>query len=343
MTLSSKILCVDDDPLVLRSVERALSGAAELTVETASSPAAARARLRSGEFAVLVTDYEMPDENGVELIESVESSCDVVPVLMTGHSQLEVSLEAINRGHVYAFISKPWKGPELVATVRHAAERFHLGRALHNKIAELEQANEALSARNEELLRAQAEVRRLYDLAATDEKTGAHSYRYFAERLEEEMARSERYGLPLALVLLDLDGFKAANDRLGHIAGDRVLRAVADVLRSKVRVMDVVARFGGDEFAVLLPNTESTGAAILGERLRLGIANAALGGASPGEVTASVGIASIPYHSARTTTEMIEAADAALYDSKAAGRNRCSMASPVQSETVPVVARRRRG
>ncbi|MCA9609193.1 MAG: diguanylate cyclase, partial [Myxococcales bacterium] len=253
MSVPTKVLCVDDDERVLRSVARVLATAPELTVETASDLDQARDRVLSGHPAVLVIDYDMPEQDGIAFLESIEDRSDVVPVLLTGHAGFDLALEAINRGHVYAFLQKPVRPQELIATVRRAAERFELGRALHRKVAELEHVVAELTAKNAELVRARAQLSELRDQAATDHKTGAHSYRYFQHRLDEEVARAARYAMPLSLLLLDLDGFKQANDRLGHVAGDAVLAAVSDTLRLGVRVMDVVARYGGDEFVVLLP------------------------------------------------------------------------------------------
>lgn len=323
-----KVLVVDDDALALRSIARTLELAGGFVVDVCDRPDDARERLLTGEYAVLVTDYQMPVTDGVALIESVESRCDTVPVLLTGHAAFDVVLDAVNRGHVYAFIAKPLRPQQLVATVRRAAERFDLGRALHVKVAELEQANAELTRRNSELESARAELERLQELAATDHKTGAHSYRFFVQRLEEEVARSRRYHLPLSLLLVDLDGFKAANDRLGHRAGDDVLRGVAKTLSQGVRLMDVVSRYGGDEFTVLLPNTTKVGAAVLAERLRVGLEVVGQGPAAAGAITASIGIASLPDEAIDSPEELIEAADRALYVAKTGGRNRCVLASP---------------
>jgi len=162
--------------------------------------------------------------------------------------------------------------------------------------------------------------------AITDELTQLANRRRFTETLAVEVRRAERFGDPLALVLADLDDFKLINDQYGHQAGDEVLRLFADVLRENVRDFDLPVRYGGEEFAVLLPETGLDGAERLARRLQNALLRLRLrevGGDEP-PVTASFGVAAFP--SARSAEELLSAADGALYRAKAAGKNRVALA-----------------
>ena len=158
--------------------------------------------------------------------------------------------------------------------------------------------------------------------AITDELTQLSNRRRFTETLAVEVRRAERFGDPLSLVLADLDDFKQINDRYGHQAGDEVLRRFADVLRENVRDFDLPVRYGGEEFAVLLPETGLDGGEQLARRLQTALLRLRLpeiGGDRP-PVTASFGVAAFP--AARSAEELLSAADGALYQAKAAGKNR---------------------
>lgn len=163
---------------------------------------------------------------------------------------------------------------------------------------------------------------RLAQLSITDALTGLHNARALQERLGREVARSARYRQPLSLLLLDLDGLKVINDRLGHDAGNRALRHVAVVIQSQLRLSDFGARWGGDEFALLAPNTGALEAAALAERVRSLVANDPAGRFVP-PVTISIGIATFdPDQDIQVDPiVMMHAADSALYQAKQMGRN----------------------
>lgn len=179
----------------------------------------------------------------------------------------------------------------------------------------------SLSEMRAQKLALEAANRKLQALATTDGLTGLKNHRAFQETLRQEFAQARRSHLPLALVLLDIDHFKEYNDTFGHPAGDEVLKVIAQVLKRTLRAGDVAARHGGEEFAVILPDTDALCALHLAERLRRAIAQA------PGPlrpITASFGIAAAA-PTTRDHNEVIAEADAALYRSKAQGRNQVSV------------------
>jgi diguanylate cyclase (GGDEF)-like protein len=167
--------------------------------------------------------------------------------------------------------------------------------------------------------------------AVTDELTGLSNVRQLHITLDREVERSRRFASPLGLVMLDIDDFKLVNDEFGHQQGDEVLSGVARVLRRMSRDIDEPARYGGEELSVVLPGTDSEGAAQLAERMREAVERLRLprvGAAGELRVTASFGVASIP-ECADDKDALIAAADAALYQAKRAGKNRVERAEPV--------------
>jgi diguanylate cyclase (GGDEF)-like protein len=163
----------------------------------------------------------------------------------------------------------------------------------------------------------------LKEFSFKDEVTGLYNRRFFSIRLEEEVSRYRRFNHPVSVVLLDLDGFKAVNDELGHAAGDETLRAMADILLKQSRGINVICRYGGDEFAVLLVETSKSGARLYADRIRYVLSTWTF--AHGRRVTASFGIASLPEDVAPAADELIRAADEALYAAKRAGKNRVSV------------------
>jgi len=174
----------------------------------------------------------------------------------------------------------------------------------------------------------------MQEQALTDALTGCYNRRSFEMQLDRDLQLATRLGKPLALLMLDLDRFKQLNDTVGHDAGDHALRLLADCFRQELRGVDTAARFGGDEFALILPGADSDGAHIVAERVRSKIEQILVPGFGP--LSASLGIATYPLHG-RARTELVQHADSALYSAKRAGRNRIVLfQSSVRSPSSPV-------
>jgi len=157
-------------------------------------------------------------------------------------------------------------------------------------------------------------------LAVTDDLTQVYNYRFLKSALRREIKRASRYHQDLALLMVDVDNLKSYNDRHGHLRGSFLLREMAGLFATHVRSWDLVAKYGGDEFTVILPQTNLAGALAAGERLRAAVEGHRFPLARPGEITVSIGVAAFPMDG-QTTSALIETADRALYLAKQRGRN----------------------
>jgi diguanylate cyclase (GGDEF)-like protein len=161
----------------------------------------------------------------------------------------------------------------------------------------------------------------IYRMTIVDGLTGIHNKRYFVEQLDRELSRATRHGRPLTLVICDIDHFKRVNDEFGHLAGDHVLKEAAQLLRSRIRPDDVIARYGGEEIAIILPETDLAGGVRIAEDLRKMIAAEIFVFEDDDiDVTISCGVAQLDPK--WRSHEFVRAADQRLYDAKRAGRNR---------------------
>jgi len=168
----------------------------------------------------------------------------------------------------------------------------------------------------------------LEKLAVTDDLTQVYNYRYLKTALRREVKRASRFRQPLSLLMVDVDNLKAYNDRNGHLRGSHLLKEIAQLFARQVRSWDLVAKYGGDEFTVILPQTLRAGAVSVAERLRSSVAAHSFPLAAAGTITVSVGIASYP-EDGDSVTALIAASDRALYAAKRAGRNRVEGAEPM--------------
>lgn len=354
-----RVLVVDDEELNLDLLQRSLRRKYE--VLTASSPLEAleilRTRPDEGQqpIAAVLSDYRMPHMNGAALLaESVKTHPDARRIIITGYADTDNLIESINSGRIHYIITKPWKHKELHQVLDQLMHGYQLERENRRLLADLRGANVELR-NNERLLAADLDSeqrnlasagieldrigRELEVLSYKDTLTGLYNHRAFQERLSEELARARRHGATLALACADIDNFASLNSELGYQIGDEILRRVADIMCAidsdvRVRASDVVARFGGEEFALLLPETDKEGAHVKADRLRDAIATAAFPGGQ--SVTVSFGLATFP-EDAGSPEELVRAANAALRAAKRAGRNQVQLFS---SEGMPAADER---
>jgi diguanylate cyclase (GGDEF)-like protein len=188
----------------------------------------------------------------------------------------------------------------------------------HERVAALEQIAETCIPAIENARR----YREARQLAETDALTGFFNQRYFHETLRRESLRAQRYDRRLALLILDLDDFKAVNDRIGHLAGDAVLAQVAERLRNEIRSVDIGCRVGGDEFAVIMPESTAEDAAQLFERMHDGLVGMPVPGGQTVRVSAGIG----ELRHGETAAGLFERADSALYRAKELGKDRATIA-----------------
>jgi diguanylate cyclase (GGDEF)-like protein len=303
------VLVVDDDPMMRRVLVQLLESNGYL-VREAEDGLEALESVSENCPDLLITDWEMPGLDGVELCRRLNQANlphYVYAILLTGRTDSQDMIAALQAG-ADDFVSKPIDRASLIA-------RLHAGQ------------------------RACQREQRLREMSERDLLTGVFNRRMFYNQFEREWARSIRYSSPLAAVILDLDFFKKLNDTFGHTAGDAVLERVARTLENECRPSDMVCRYGGEEFCVLLPETDENAAAIWAERARAAIDALRIPYANKKiTVTTSLGVAQ-RLDDTPTIEAMIDAADQCLLFAKGAGRNRVVVASSMRQPMDGILAR----
>jgi two-component system cell cycle response regulator len=304
------VLVVDDDEATREGLRELLSPT--YLVECAADGATALEIARECHPDLVVMDVYMPGNDGFTAFERMrkETRTEDIPVIFFSGPSTEVTVRCLELGAA-DFMAKPVSPRELMARIDRA-------------------------------IREQRDRKALQSLAQTDALTGLANYRALSGRVEAEFHRALRYGSPLSMVTIDLDHLKGINDRWGHEAGNRAIVALARQLQANLRESDFAARFGGDEFVVLLPHQAPHEARVFAERLRTSLKNVDLRAPeNPDDrlpLSISVGIAGHFRSSPKANFgELIKAADAALYEAKRRGRDQVVLfESDLESERPPL-------
>ncbi len=296
----ASVLVVDDRASSYERLQGALSAFHRVQVET--DPNHALMRVAEGGFDVVVVSLDLQAYDGLRLcsqIRSLERTRDVAVLMVAEAEDRARTLRGLDIG-VHDFLIRPVDRNELVARVRTQVRRKRFSERLRES------------------------VHASMELAVTDALTGLHNRRYLDSHLAALFDEASLRGRQLSLLVLDVDHFKSVNDTWGHDAGDEVLREFATRIRANTRGIDVVARFGGEEVVVVMPDTPLDGAELVAERIRERVEAEAFGvhrGTRSLKITVSIGVAARQAGD-QNAGEVLKRADAALYRAKSAGRNR---------------------
>ncbi|MHA1879737.1 MAG: diguanylate cyclase [Candidatus Heimdallarchaeota archaeon] len=300
------ILIVDDDEDIRMLFEEILT-LPGYNVWTASSGFEAINMMKDVDFSIVITDIRMPKMDGVEITQKFkEVNSDTTVIAITGYSSVQSAMALLKEG-AYDYITKPVDINEVRIIVKRAAERYRL----LNEVKEKE----------------------IYkQLAITDGLTEVYNRHYFNQTLPRELERARRYNIPLSFLMVDIDYFKKFNDTQGHLAGDWALKRVSQAIIGSIRTPDMVFRYGGEEFAVVLPETNKPDAIAVAERIRANVSLTRFpdsGMMSSQQLTVSIGACTFPVD-AQNLEEVIDNADKHLYSAKRLGRDRICFSSEMK-------------
>lgn len=310
MKEKASILIVDDDEKTCKTLALLL-GKKGYETETAGTARKAVEKLKEKFFNLTLLDIKLPDMEGIELVTPLkEIYPDMDVIIVTGHASLENSVRALNGG-ASAYIKKPMKMDELLAAIKKALETQRV--AMENR--------RLYDAAQRELAEHKQAEEQLVYMATHDALTGLPNRVLFNDRLTQELAHAQRNKQKLAVMLLDLDYFKDVNDKLGHSVGDKLLQLVGRRLAGLLRKSDVVARMGGDEFLLLLPEIARVENVVkVANKILEVIRKPFVFNSHELDITTSIGIAVFPNDGEDPST-LVKNVDMAMYRAKGRGRD----------------------
>jgi diguanylate cyclase (GGDEF)-like protein len=295
-----RILYADDIAAHVEFVQAFLQGEGyEVHVARDGQEAVEKAEAVQPDLVLL--DILMPKMSGIEACRIIKAAAGekFLPViLVTVKTDIDSKVEGLRIG-ADDYLTRPFEKEELLARI----ESMLRIKSLQDRIREAK--------------------RELEDLIITDRLTGLYNQRYLQQRLHDEFRRAERYSEPLSCLLIDIDHFHRVNEELGHDFGDRLLRELAKIVRACVRDVDILTRYGGEEFMILLPNTHFSGSLTVAERIWKEVQNHVFSqGERQAQITVSIGISFYPSREIHSKDDLLKSAEEALYRAKEMGRNK---------------------
>lgn len=323
---SMMVLLVDDQAMIGEAVRRALSEESDIDFHFCSDPQQALSVAQQIKPTVILQDLIMPGVDGLELLTQYRAAPglkDVPIIVLSTKEDPKVKSAAFTAGANDYLVKLP-DVIELLARIRYHSRSYLT-------MLQRDEAYRALRESQQQLLDTNLVLQRLIK---SDGLTGLANRRYFDEYLEIEWSRALRDQNELALLMIDVDYFKAYNDQHGHVAGDQVLRRVGEALRAScTRASDLAARYGGEEFAVIMPGTAAGGARLQAEKIRREVEAMGIPHDLPktgSAISVSIGIATIRPSPEGDPLSLVVKADEGLYLAKHGGRNQVAMASNSQ-------------
>lgn len=304
----AKILIIDDSPTLRSEVIKVLksTGLFSEFIEANNPTEGFKILLERNNIDIVLCDVVMPGMDGFKFLAMKMARpefSDIPVIMLTSQGEVKDKIKGLEEG-ASDYLTKPFDPGELVARVK-----------AHLRIKYLQ---DQLKRTNEKLV----------ELSIRDVLTGLFNRRHFMELLEKEFDRTLRYGSKLSFLMIDMDHFKSINDTYGHITGDMVLVEVAKVFLKGLRKNDVVGRYGGEEFAMILPGIDLNGTRVVAERYRSQIENIQIHTQSGTlKLSVTIGCSFAPHEKIKTINDLINLADDALYRGKKLGRNRVEVMS----------------
>jgi len=296
--MGEHILIVEDDDAIRDSIHEFFTKS-DFNAFSAPSAEEALEIIKSGTIQIVITDILLPGKDGLQLTSQIKQNYDIDVIVMTGYSENYSYEEAINKG-ASDLVFKPFRFEELLLRLKRVLKERRLTKERNRILSKLE------------------------NLAITDGLTKLYNLRHFYHLLEIEIDRCIRYGHHLALLLLDIDNFKMYNDTYGHLEGDKVLVRIGQIIQSCLRTMDAAFRYGGEEFTVILPETNAEEANNVAHRIKAAVESENFFPEPENVVAVTISIGVTEYYNKESLSAFIKRADQAMYLSKEKGRNAIS-------------------